>query len=165
MLYATLRNAAACTPGFVNGVYKSTDTGATWTKVSTPAMDALAANKQLIRAAQSLGAGSWRIMSRHLLPACTGHLLVQATLLLPAFILAEATLSYIGLGFPEGVPTWGRMLSEAANINAMARFPWTLSPAVAIFLVVLGFNLLGDALRDVLEPRLRGARPGARRAR
>jgi peptide/nickel transport system permease protein len=93
-------------------------------------------------AAQSLGAGSWRIMSRHLLPACAGYLLVQATLLLPAFILAEATLSYVGLGFPDNVPTWGTMLRDAANLNAMTRFPWTLAPAAAIFLVVLAANVI-----------------------
>ena len=63
-----------------------------------------------------------------------GYLLVQATLLLPAFILAEATLSYVGLGFPESTcPTWGTMLIDAANVNALTRFPWTLAPAVAIF--------------------------------
>ena len=98
--------------------------------------------REYVVAAQSLGAGSWRIMSRHLLPACAGYLLVQATLLLPAFILAEATLSYVGLGFPESVPTWGTMLRDAANVNAMARFPWTLAPAVAIFFVVLAANVI-----------------------
>lgn len=98
--------------------------------------------REYVVAAQSLGAGNWRIMSRHLLPACAGHLLVQATLLLPAFILAEATLSYIGLGFPDGVPTWGTMLSEASNLSVMSRFPWMLAPAVAIFLVVLSANII-----------------------
>jgi hypothetical protein len=66
---------------------------------------------------------------------------VQASLLLPAFILAEATLSYVGLGFPETSPTWGTMLREAANINDLARFPWTLAPAAAIFAVTLATNL------------------------
>jgi peptide/nickel transport system permease protein len=107
--------------------------------------------REYIVAAQSLGAGTWRIMSRHLLPACAGYLLVQATLLLPAFILAEATLSYVGLGFPESVPTWGTMLADASNVNAMTRFPWTLAPAVAIFLVVLSSNMvLQDRRRDIL---------------
>jgi peptide/nickel transport system permease protein len=96
--------------------------------------------REYVAAAQSLGAGGWRIMTRHLLPACVGHLLVQATVLLPAFILAEATLSYVGLGFPEHLPTWGTMLIGAANLSAMTRFPWTLAPAVAIFLVVLSAN-------------------------
>ena len=76
-------------------------------------------------------------LSRHLLPAAPGHLPPQATLLMPAFILAEATLSYVGLGFPDATPTWGTMLQEAANVALLGDAPWTLAPAVAIFLVVL----------------------------
>ena len=67
---------------------------------------------------------------------------MQATLLLPAFILAEATLSFVGLGFPDTVASWGTMLAEAPNIAPVARFPWTLAPAVAIFAVVLATNLV-----------------------
>ena len=98
--------------------------------------------REYIVAAKSLGADGWRIMGKHLLPACAGHLLVQATVLLPAFILAEATLSYIGLGFPESVPTWGTMLKEASNLSTISRFPWMLTPALAIFLVVLSANII-----------------------
>ena len=93
-------------------------------------------------AAQSLGAGRARIVTRHLLPACAGHLMVQATLLLPAFILAEATLSFVGLGFPDPVASWGTMLAGAGNYNAIARFPWTLAPAIAIFAIVFATNLI-----------------------
>ena len=99
-------------------------------------------DREYVVAARSLGASSWRIVARHLLPASVGYLLVQATLLLPSFILAEATLSYVGLGFPASVPTWGTMLRDAANVNAMTRFPWTLAPAAAIFLVVLAANAI-----------------------
>lgn len=99
-------------------------------------------HREYVLAAHSLGASSWRIMTRHLLPACTGYLLIQATLLLPAFILGEATLSYVGLGFPGHVPTWGTMLFDAANVNAMTRFPWTLAPTAAIFAVVLAANVI-----------------------
>lgn len=99
-------------------------------------------NREYVQAARSLGAGSIRVLAVHLIPACGGHLLVQATLLLPAFILAEATLSYIGLGFPDPVASWGTMLASAGNYNAVSRFPWTLAPALAIFLVVLSTNLL-----------------------
>lgn len=99
-------------------------------------------DREYVQAARSLGAGPLRILAVHLIPACGGHLLVQATLLLPAFILAEATLSYIGLGFPDPVASWGTMLAGAGNYNAVARFPWTLAPALAIFLVVLATNLL-----------------------
>lgn len=98
--------------------------------------------REYVVAARSLGAGTTRIVTRHLLPACTGYLLVQATLLLPAFILGEATLSYVGLGFPEHFATWGTMLTEASNPNAMLRFPWTLAPALTIFLVVLVANVV-----------------------
>jgi peptide/nickel transport system permease protein len=98
--------------------------------------------REYVQAARSLGAGPIRILAVHLIPACGGHLLVQATLLLPAFILAEATLSFIGLGFPDPVASWGTMLAAAGNYNAVARFPWTLTPALAIFLVVLATNLL-----------------------
>lgn len=98
--------------------------------------------REYVLAAHSLGASSWHIVTRHLLPACSGHLVIQAALLLPAFILGEATLSYVGLGFPEHVATWGTMLIDAATVNAMTRFPWTMAPALAIFLVVLAANLV-----------------------
>jgi peptide/nickel transport system permease protein len=90
----------------------------------------------------SLGASHWRVLVRHLLPACRGVLGAQAILLLPGFVLAEATLSYVGLGFPDTVPSWGSMLHQASNLNAIADFPWTLAPAAAIFAVTLAANLL-----------------------
>ncbi len=93
-------------------------------------------------AAVSLGAGHWRMLARHLLPAAGGFIAVQITMLVPGFIIAEATLSYVGLGFPEPVASWGTMLHDASNVRAFADFPWLLSPAAAMFLVVLGLNLL-----------------------
>jgi peptide/nickel transport system permease protein len=93
-------------------------------------------------AAQALGASDARLLLRHLLPATRGFLAVQITLLIPAFIIAEATLSYVGLGFPDPIASWGTMLHDASsNIRVFADFPWLLSPAVAMFLVVLGVNL------------------------
>ena len=83
---------------------------------------------------------SWRIIGRHLLPACGSHVVMQGTLLLPAFVLAEATLSFVGLGFPQRIPTWGTMLHDAATVSMLTRFPWLLAPAVAIYAVVLGVN-------------------------
>lgn len=106
------------------------------------AIVAVEAGKEYVQAARSLGASPWRILAVHLVPACGGHLVVQATLLLPAFVLAEATLSYIGLGFPDPIASWGTMLAGAGNYNAVARFPWTLTPALAIFAVVLATNLI-----------------------
>jgi peptide/nickel transport system permease protein len=92
-------------------------------------------------AARSLGAGRTRLLARHLLPACRGFVSVQATMLVPAFIVAEATMSYVGLGFPDPVASWGTMLRDASDVVTLSEFPWTLAPAVAIFVVVLGFNL------------------------
>jgi peptide/nickel transport system permease protein len=93
------------------------------------------------QAAIALGAGRTRLLLRHLLPAARGFLAAQAALLVAAFILAEATLSYVGLGFPDPSVSWGVMLQEAANVSAMADAPWTLAPAAGIFLLVLGVNL------------------------
>jgi peptide/nickel transport system permease protein len=94
-------------------------------------------------AAEALGAGAARLLLRHLLPAARGFVGVQITLMVPAFILAEATLSYVGLGFPDPVASWGTMLHEAStNVRVFSDFPWLLSPAAAMFLVVLGLNLV-----------------------
>jgi peptide/nickel transport system permease protein len=93
-------------------------------------------------AAASLGAGHGRLLGRHLLPAARGFIAVEITILVPAFIVAEATLSYVGLGFTEPVASWGTMLQEASNVRTFADFPWLLSPAAAIFAFVLGLNLL-----------------------
>ncbi len=93
-------------------------------------------------AVASLGAGHARLLARHLLPAARGFIVVEITMLVPAFIVAEATLSYVGLGFPDPVASWGTMLHDASNVRAFADFPWLLSPAAAMFLVVLGLNLV-----------------------
>jgi peptide/nickel transport system permease protein len=93
-----------------------------------------------VAAARAAGAGPWHVLWQHLVPASLGHVAVQASLLLPSFILAEATLSYLGLGFPDTVPTWGTMLREAADVNELTQFPWTLAPAVAIVAVTLATN-------------------------
>ena len=101
--------------------------------------------QEYVAAGRAAGAGPIRLLAKHLLPAATGYLTTQATLLLPAFILAEATLSYVGLGFPDTVPTWGTMLHDASNVAMLGEAPWMLAPAAAIFLVVLAVNLLVQA--------------------
>jgi peptide/nickel transport system permease protein len=98
--------------------------------------------REYVLAGRALGAGPARLILRHLLPSAWGHLLTQATLLLPSFILAEATLSYVGFGFPDSVPTWGTMLQDATNASLIAEAPWMLAPAGAIFVVVLAVNLV-----------------------
>jgi peptide/nickel transport system permease protein len=92
-------------------------------------------------AARAAGASGPRLLVQHLLPAAGGYILTQATLLFPAFILAEATMSFVGLGFPADVATWGTMLQDA-NVATLGDAPWALAPAAAIFLVVLGVNLV-----------------------
>lgn len=91
--------------------------------------------------ARAAGAGTVRLVVVHLLPAAAGWVLTQALLLLPAFVMAEATLSYVGLGFRPPTSSWGTMLQDAANVSAVADHPWVLSPAVVLVGVVLGANL------------------------
>jgi peptide/nickel transport system permease protein len=95
-------------------------------------------------AATSLGAGHLRVLARHLLPATRGFVAVQITMLVPAFIVAEATLSFVGLGFPDPIASWGTMLHDASNVRVFADFPWLLSPAAAMFVVVFALNLVLD---------------------
>ncbi len=111
------------------------------------AVVAAESGKEYAEAARALGAGSLRILLRHLLPAARGFLAVQATMLLPAFILAEATLSFVGFGFAEPTPSWGVMLHEAAQASTLAEAPWLLAPAAAIVLSVLALYLISDQSR------------------
>ena len=98
--------------------------------------------KEYAESAVALGAGRWRILLRHLLPAARGAVAVQAVVLAPAFVLAEATLSFVGFGFAEPFASWGVMLQDAARVAALAEAPWLLAPAGAIVLTVLALQLL-----------------------
>ena len=100
--------------------------------------------KEYAEAARALGAGPWRILLRHLMPATRRFLAVQLTLLLPAFILAEATLSFVGFGFAEPAPSWGVMLQEAAQSGGLVDAPWLMAPAAAIVITVLSLHLVAD---------------------
>jgi peptide/nickel transport system permease protein len=104
-------------------------------------------------AARAVGASPLRIIARHLLPATRGFLVVQATLLVPAFVVAEATLSFIGLGFAPPAPSWGAMLAESANARVAAETPWLLAPAAAIVLTVLVVHLASGGADPVLGSR------------
>ncbi|MEX2221474.1 MAG: ABC transporter permease [Candidatus Rokuibacteriota bacterium] len=109
-----------------------------------------------VEAARALGAGHLRIMLRYVLPNVAATIVILATIGLGAAILAESALSFLGFGVPPPYPSWGAMLSGSGR-SFMYRAPWmAIWPGVAISLVVFGFNMLGDALRDVLDPRLRG---------
>ena len=108
-----------------------------------------------VEAARAVGMSELRIALRHVLPNTLAPLIVIATAQLGAAILTEASLSFLGLGIPEPYPSWGRMLSESAA-EYVRTAPWlVIFPGVAISLAVFGTNLLGDALRDILDPRLR----------
>jgi peptide/nickel transport system permease protein len=111
---------------------------------------------QYVEAARALGVGHLRIAFRHILPNTVGPFIVLGTAQLGSAILVEATLSFLGLGVPEPYPSWGRMLSVSASEYAQKAPHLVLFPGAAISLAVFGSNLLGDALRDVLDPRLRG---------
>ena len=107
-----------------------------------------------IEAARAVGNPPWRIALRHVLPNVTAPLIVQATLAIAAAVIAEASLSFLGLGQQPPAPSWGSMLNTAKNYIEQA--PWmAIWPGLAIFLLVLAFNLLGDGLRDALDPRQR----------
>ena len=112
---------------------------------------------QYVEAARSLGVRHLRIAFRHILPNTMGPFIVLCTAQLGSAILVEATLSFLGLGVPEPYPSWGRMLSVSAAEYAQRAPHLVLFPGIAISLAVFGSNLLGDALRDTLDPRLRGS--------
>lgn len=107
-----------------------------------------------IEAARAMGAGNGRILARHLWPNTASIVLVQATIAFAHAVLAEAALSYLGLGTQPPTPSWGRMLREAQDFLIFSPYP-AVFPGAAIALTVLGLNLLGDGLRDVLDPRSR----------
>ena len=125
-------------------------------RISRSSIISLKSN-EYIRAATSNGATRTYILGRHLLPNITAPLIVQISLSLSTAILLESALSFLGLGVQPPNPSWGNMLSSARKVMLFA--PWTaVYPGLAIALLVLGFNLLGDGLRDILDPRLRNVR-------
>ncbi len=103
-------------------------------------------------AAALVGASQVRIMFRHLLPGFFSHIIVVITLMVPTMILAETALSFLGLGLQPPVTSWGVMLQEAQNVQAVAIQPWLLTPVFAVVVTVLAFNFLGDGLRDAADP-------------
>lgn len=111
-----------------------------------------------IEAAKSLGSTTTRVLLRHILPNIMAAIIVIISIRLGVAIIAEASLSFLGIGVPPNQPTWGNMLSGAALSN-MVRAPWmALFPGIALSLTVLALNLFGDTARDILDPRLRGSR-------
>jgi peptide/nickel transport system permease protein len=113
--------------------------------------------RQFVLAAEAMGQSTFKILVKHILPNLTSYLLVAATLSIPGYILGEAALSFLGLGIQEPSASWGLMLSHAQNDMKvfMLNFWWLLTPGVAIFVTVIAFNVLGDALRDIVDPRMK----------
>jgi peptide/nickel transport system permease protein len=103
-------------------------------------------------AAELLGASRLRVLFRHMLPNFSGHLIASVTLAVPGMILGETALSFLGLGLRAPVVSWGVLLNEAQNISAVELYPWLLIPLLPLVLVVLAFNVLGDGLRDAVDP-------------
>jgi peptide/nickel transport system permease protein len=103
-------------------------------------------------AAVLMGARPTRVIGRHLLPNFMSHLIASATLSIPSMILGETALSFLGLGLRPPVTSWGVLLTEAQNINAVALYPWLMLPVVPVIVIVLAFNFLGDGLRDAADP-------------
>lgn len=103
-------------------------------------------------AAGLAGAGNWRIIRVHLLPNCTSHIIVIATLSIPWMILGETTLSYLGLGIRPPMTSWGVLLQEAQHVRIIVQYPWVAIPAFFVIVAVLAFNLVGDGLRDAADP-------------
>lgn len=103
-------------------------------------------------AAVLMGARPTRVIGRHLLPNFMSHLIASATLSIPSMILGETALSFLGLGLRPPITSWGVLLTEAQNINAVALYPWLMWPVAPVIVVVLAFNFLGDGLRDAADP-------------
>ena len=109
-------------------------------------------------AATLMGASPARVIRKHLLPSFASHLIASATLSVPAMILGETALSFLGLGLRPPITSWGVLLNEAQNINVVALYPWLMLCVVPVFVIVLAFNFFGDGLRDAADPYSSAAR-------
>jgi peptide/nickel transport system permease protein len=105
-----------------------------------------------VLAAKEMGASDRRIILLHLYPNTLSHVLVILTLTIPAIILAEAFLSFLGIGIQEPLISWGMLMRNAQNLQTLGLFPWVMSPVIFIIAAVLGFNFMGDGLRDAADP-------------
>ncbi|ANV84219.1 ABC transporter substrate-binding protein [Picosynechococcus sp. PCC 7003] len=111
-------------------------------------------NQEFVQAAQATGGRSLYIITKHILPQTASYAIISATLAVPGFIIAESVLSLIGLGIQQPDPSWGNLLSLSTNASILVLQPWLVwSPAILIIVTVLSFNLLGDGLRDALDPK------------
>lgn len=109
--------------------------------------------EEFVQAAKVMGASSLRIILKHVIPQTTSYVIIAMTLSVPSYILAESGLSFLGLGIQQPDASWGNMLKEAQEFTNILYRPWLLAPGGLIFIAVLSFNLLGDAIRDILDPK------------
>lgn len=125
-----------------------------WTTLAREVRSKVLALRQtdFVLAAKEMGASDWRIMFVHLLPNCLSHIIVVLTLTIPGIILAEAFLSFLGLGIQRPLISWGLLMQDAQKLDTLSVRQWIISPAGFIIAAVLGFNLLGDGLRDAADP-------------
>ncbi len=125
-----------------------------WTGLARAVRSKLLALREedYVLAAQLMGASSSRIIGRHLIPGFMSHLIASATISIPAMILGETALSFLGLGLRPPITSWGVLLTEAQNVNVVALYPWLMTPVVPVIFVILAFNFLGDGLRDAADP-------------
>ncbi|HHI81683.1 MAG TPA: ABC transporter permease, partial [Rhizobiales bacterium] len=125
-----------------------------WTGLARSVRSKLLALREedYVLAAQLMGARPKRIIARHLVPGFMSHLIATATISIPTMILGETALSFLGLGLRAPITSWGVLLTEAQNINAVALYPWLMFPVVPVIMIILAFNFLGDGLRDAADP-------------
>ena len=110
-------------------------------------------NEEFVQAAETIGASKLRVILKHILPQTTSYVIIAMTLSVPSYILSESGLSFLGLGIQQPDASWGNMLKEAQEyVNILYR-PWLLTPGALIFMAVLCFNLVGDTVRDILDPK------------
>ncbi len=125
-----------------------------WTGLARAVRSKLLALREedYVLAARLMGAGSSRIIGRHMIPGFMSHLIASATLTIPAMILGETALSFLGIGLRAPISSWGILLTEARSVNIIALYPWLMYPVVPVIAVILAFNFLGDGLRDAADP-------------
>ena len=109
--------------------------------------------QEYVQAARSIGASDFKIIMKHILPQTTSFVIVAITLSIPSYILSESGLSFLGLGIQQPDASWGNMLKEAQIFSNIIYRPWLLTPGFLIFIAVLSFNLVGDTIRDILDPK------------
>ena len=109
--------------------------------------------QEFVLAAKTIGANSFRIIVKHILPQISSYIIVAITLSIPSYILSESGLSFLGLGIQQPDASWGNMLKEAQEFTNILYRPWLLTPGVLIFIAVVSFNIIGDTIRDILDPK------------